>query len=323
MEVFSPIFNQMLCLFLFIAIGFILMKGRFVPDNADRVLSKLENLVLVPALVMGTFIKNCTIETLSSMWKLLVLGFGMVFLLIPLSFVCARICFKEKYLQKIATYGLAFSNFGFMGNAIMSAVFPNIFFQYTIFTLPFWFMIYMWGAPVLLIAGSNEGEKVALKQRLKSFVNPMFVGMLIGMAIGLTGFKLPEGVVSAIDGAGACMSPLAMILTGMTIGKTNVFVLLTKPRIYLTTFAKLVVYPLVFIVILFVVSLFPQNGFFNETFYRCATCVATMPLGLNTIVIPSAYGRDTTDAAGMALVSYLFSVATIPLWFMLMQAIIF
>ena len=323
MNVFTPIFNQMLCLFLFIAIGFILSKWKFVPDNADRVLSRLENFVLVPALVMGTFIKNCTIDTLGSMWKLLVLGFAMVFLLIPLSFVFARVCFKEKYLQKIATYGLAFANFGFMGNAIMSAVFPAIFFEYTVFTLPFWFMIYMWGAPVLLISGSNDGEKVALKQRLKSFVNPMFIGMLIGMIIGLTGLNLPQGVVSAIDGAGACMSPLAMILTGMTIGKTNVFELLKKPRIYLTTGVKLVIYPIIFIALFWLLSLLPENSFFNETFFRCATCVATMPLGLNTIVIPSAYGRDTTDAAGMALVSHLFSVATIPLAFMVMQNLIF
>lgn len=322
MDIFVPLLNQMLCLFLLIAVGFILAKWNFVPDNSERVLSKLENLVLVPALVMGTFINNCTIETLSSMWKLLVLGFGMVFLLIPISFLSAKICFKEDYLRKIATYGLAFSNFAFMGNAIMSAVFPNIFFEYTVFTLPFWFMIYLWGAPVLLISGSNNGEKVALKQRMKSFVNPMFIGMLIGMVIGLTGLKLPTGITGAINGAGACMSPLAMILTGMTIGRTDVVALLKKSRIYWISGVKLLVYPLVFILIFLLLGLLPENSFFNETFLRCATCVATMPLGLNTIVIPAAYGRDTTDAAGMALVSHVFSVVTIPLAFMLMQALI-
>lgn len=322
MDVFLPIFNQMIFLFLFIIIGFILAKWKFVPDNSERVLSKLENLVLVPALVMGTFIKNCNVETLGTMWRLLVLSFGMVFLLIPLSLLFARICFKEKYLQKIATYGLAFSNFGFMGNAIMSGVFPEIFFEYTVFTLPFWFMIYLWGAPVLLISGSNEGEKVALKQRLKSFVNPMLIGMFIGMIIGLTGLKLPTGVTSAIDGAAACMSPLAMVLTGMTIGRTDVLALLKKWRLYLITGIKLVIYPLVVILVLVLLAMLPQNGFFTETFFKCATCIAAMPLGLNTIVIPAAYGRDTSDAAGMALVSHLLSVGTIPLVFMLMQAVV-
>lgn len=322
MELFSPIFNQMIFLFLFIVIGFILAKWKFVPDNAERVLSKLENIVFVPALVMGTFINNCSVEVLGTLWKLVVLSFAMVVVLIPLSLLLAKICFKENYLRKIATYGLAFSNFGFMGNAIMSAVFPEIFFEYTVFTLPFWFTIYLWGAPVLLISGSNEGEKVSLKQRLKSFLNPMFIAMIVGMIIGLTGLKLPKGVTSAIDGAGACMSPLAMLLTGMTVGRVDVLALLKKWRLYLVTAIKLVAYPLLFVGLFALLAMLPENAFFTETFFKCGTCIAAMPLGLNTIVIPAAYGRDTSDAAGMALVSHLASVVTIPLVFMLMQAVV-
>ena len=135
---FQSILNQMIFLFALIVIGFILSKWRFVPDNTSQALSKLENILFVPALVMGTFIDNFTPAVLSSMWKILVLGFATVFFFIFLSLFVAKICYKEKYLQKIATYGLAFSNFGFMGNAIMSAVFPEIFFEYTIFVLPFW-----------------------------------------------------------------------------------------------------------------------------------------------------------------------------------------
>lgn len=40
-----------------------------------------------------------------------------------------------------------------------------------------------------------------------------------------------------------------------------------------------------------------------------------MPLGLNTIVIPSAYGKDTSVAAGMAVISHLLAVVTIPVIF--------
>ncbi|MBQ8374836.1 MAG: AEC family transporter [Clostridia bacterium] len=318
MDIFGSILNQMIFLFAFIAIGFILSKWKFVPDNAAKTISKLENIIFVPALVMSTFIENCTIEVLSSAWKLLVLGFAMVFLLIPISFLLAKFCFKENYLQKIATYGLAFSNFGFMGNAIMKAVFPEIFFEYTVFTLPFWFMIYLWGAPVLLISGSNSGEKVKFSQRIKSFLNPMMIAMFIGLILGLTGLGkvLPTGILSVIEVSGECMSPLAMLLTGITIGQCDVLALLKKWRIYLTTAIKLVVYPLIFLFILF---LLPQNDFFTATFFKCAACVAAMPMGLNTIVIPAAYGKDTSDAAGLALISHLFSVGTIPLTFLILQ----
>lgn len=316
---FPSIFTQMIFLFAFIIIGFILSKWKFVPDNSERVLSKLENTVFMPALVMGTFIENCNVSVLSSVWKLLVLSAALLVVVIPLSLLCAKFCFKEKYLQKIATYGLAFSNFGFMGNAIMQAVFPEIFFEYTIFSLPLWFVIYLWGAPVCLIAGDDNAEKVKLSQRLKSFANPMLIGMFIGMIIGLTGLQLPTGILKVIDVSGDCMSPIAMLLTGLTIGKLNLLQLLKRWRIYLVTGIKLFVYPLLFILVFMFV---PQGDFISDTFLKCGLCIMAMPTGLNTIVIPAAYGRDTSDAAGMALISHLISVGTIPLMFMLLQNLV-
>ena len=56
----------------------------------------------------------------------------------------------------------------------------------------------------------------------------------------------------------------------------------------------------------------------QETLAICALCSLVMPLGLNTIVIPSAYGKDTKIASGMALVSHVLSCITIPLIFLLL-----
>ena len=40
-----------------------------------------------------------------------------------------------------------------------------------------------------------------------------------------------------------------------------------------------------------------------------------MPLGLNTVIIPSAYGKSPDEGASMALVSQLTAVFTIPILF--------
>lgn len=40
---------------------------------------------------------------------------------------------------------------------------------------------------------------------------------------------------------------------------------------------------------------------------------AAMPLGLNTIVFPAAYGRDETPGAAMAVISNLIGIVTVPL----------
>ena len=317
---FMPIFNQMLFLFAFIAIGFILSKGKFVPDNSEKVLSRLENYIFMPALVMGTFFENCTFENLRSAWGLLLFSCIALLVIIFLSVLSSRLLFKDKFVKKIATYGLAFSNFAFMGNAIIKSVFPDIFFEYTVFCLPIWFAIYLWGVPALLIAEDREnGQRRSFREVIKPFVNPMLIGMLIGLVIGLTQLQLPSAILSVINVSGTCMSPVAMLLTGMTVAKIDVMALVKQWRIYVVSAVKLLVFPLLYIA---VVMWLPQSSIVSETALTCGICFACMPVGLNSIVVPAAYGRDTTVASGMALITHILSVGTIPLMFMLFQYLV-
>ena len=56
------------------------MKFKFIPKDSSAVLSKLENLIFIPALVMGTFIENFTIQRIKSAWKLLAVSFIIAFI---------------------------------------------------------------------------------------------------------------------------------------------------------------------------------------------------------------------------------------------------
>ena len=90
-----------------------------------------------------------------------------------LAIIVAKCCSKDEYIRNIYTYGLAFSNFGFMGNAVVSVVFPNMFVDYLIFTMPLWTMIYLWGVPCLLIP--SQGEKQTIKSRLQCFLQVLLL----------------------------------------------------------------------------------------------------------------------------------------------------
>lgn len=300
--------NQTSFLFGLIVVGYILVKCKVLPENAATVLSKLENTVFIPALVMGTFIEHFTIERILATRELLAVSSVIVCLAIPLAILVSKMVSKDRYIQKICIYGLSFSNFGFMGNAVVSNLFPDIFFEYLIFTLPLWIVIYLWGVPKLLVADAEK--KQTLRESMKSFVNPMFIAMLIGMIIGLLHIPLPRWIVSIIDVSGDCMSPIAMILTGITVSSISLKKTFTDIKIYLVSIVRLLIIPLIFIA---VVSFFD----ISQTLYVCGLCSLAMPLGLNIVVIPSAYGRDTSVAAGMAVISHLLSVITIPLIFLL------
>lgn len=309
MQLFLSTLNQMGFLFLLMVIGYIVARVKAVPDAATVTLSKLENNIFIPALVMGTFMTNLTVERVSVAWQYLVGGAVTLLLTVPPAILIARACTKDPFTRNIYTYGLSFSNFGFMGNAVVKALFPNIFMEYLIFVLPFWALIYTWGTPCLLIP--VEGERKTLKDKLRAFVNPMFIGMLIGMVLGLSGLKLPAFLINATTTLGDCMSPIAMLLTGMTIAKIDLKKAFTTISIYVISFVRLIAYPLVFLILLKFIPL-------PESLEVCIICALAMPLGLSTIVVPAAYGKDSTVASSMALISHLLSCITIPLIFFLL-----
>jgi predicted permease len=104
-----------------------------------------------------------------------------------------------------------------------------------------------------------------------------------------------------------------MILTGITISSIDVKKTFTDWRIYAASVIRLVVIPLAFVGIAHLLPVFE-----DKTLFTCALCALAMPLGINTIVVPSAYGKDTSDAAGMAVISHILAIGTIPVIFTLL-----
>lgn len=312
-SILTTTLGQMFVLFSLIFIGFLLARIKVMPDNSATVLSRLENNLLLPALVLGTFIDNFTVKTIGSAWKLLLISSVIGIIMVFLAILISKCCSKDKFVQNIYTYGLSFSNFGFMGNAVVEAVFPEIFMEYLIFTLPLWTIIYLWAVPSLLIP--TEGGKQTIGTRLKSFANPMFVAMLIGMVVGLSGLNVPGPVSSLLDVTGACMSPIAMLLTGITVAHMDFKKVMSMKSIYVVSFVRLVVFPLIFIGFFYFVPM-------SKTIMVCTIASLAMPLGLSPIIIPSAYGKDTSVAAGATIASHLMSCITIPIMFYLMMFII-
>ena len=108
------------------------------------------------------------------------------------------------------------------------------------------------------------------------------------------------------------MSPIAMLLTGVVVSTISLKKTFTDIKIYFISFIRLIVMPMIFILV-------AQFFEIPQTVYVCALCSLAMPLGLNTVVIPSGLGKDTSVAAGLAVVSHLFAVLTIPVIFMVIK----
>lgn len=306
MQVFSATLNQMFVLFTFMALGYFLNFKGILPLNTSIALSRLETNVLVPCLVFNTFYKYCTIENLSEKWLYIVYGMAVMLVSLIIGIFLSKLFAKDDYLQKIYTYSFAVANFSFMGNAVVLGIFgEDVLFDYMIFTLPLCLYVYSFGT-ASLIPKSKENSKFSFKV----FLNPICMSMLFGAVAGVTGLPLPKFLVTAISSAGACMSPLAMILTGFVVANFSIKTLAKVKRIYLASVLRLVVLPLVFVLVLKLLNT-------DSTIIMLTLCATAMPLGLNTVVFPAAYGGDTTPGASMALISHLMSIITIPIMFTL------
>lgn len=303
MQVFSATLNQMFVLFTFMALGYFLNFKGILPLNTSLAVSRLETNVLVPCLVFNTFYKYCTVKNMSEKWLYIVYGLAIMIVSIIIGILLSKLFAKDNYLQKIYTYSFAVANFSFMGNAVVLGIFgEDVLFDYMIFTLPLCLYVYSFGTASLIPKKDNK------KFSFKVFLNPICISMLLGAIAGLTGIGIPKFLVTAIAQAGACMSPLAMVLTGFIVANYSFKTLTRTKRIYLASILRLIVLPFIFVMVLKWLKT-------DSTIIMLTLCATAMPLGLNTVVFPAAYGGDTTPGASMALISHIMSIITIPIMF--------
>ena len=303
-EIFSSVIFQIAVLFSFIFIGFIIRQGGFLPENSAEIFSKLENRILMPAVVINTFRTNCTVKNISEKWVFIAYSTGVLLFCIATGFVASRFLGKTEYLKKVYRYSISVSNFGFVGTAMVSGIYgaeSMELFDYLMFTLPLNLFTYSIGIAWLVPNGHG-------KFSMKNFVNPIFVSIFIGAILGLLPIPKFRLVTTIINSTAACMSPIAMILTGFVIGGYSFANLFGKWQTYVVAGIRLVFLPTVSVLVLKLFNA-PQEA------VVATLCANAMPLGLNTVIIPSAYGKSPDDGASMALVSQLTAVFTIPILF--------
>lgn len=306
MQYFNATLNQTIILFTFIICGFVLRRSGVVGDGSSSVLSKLEASVFIPALIINTFMTRFTVENIKNMYSYILWASLLLAVAFPIGVALSRVFAKDRYTRRIYIYSMSIANFGFMGNAVVLGAFgEDMLFRYMLFTIPINMFTYSIGVAML---------KPDFRLSIRTFANPVVFSLIIGAVLGLTGLGtlLPSFIESTVSMVAACMSPIAMILTGMVVAEYKICELIKNGKVYICTVLRLLIIPALFVGILY---LFGVN---NDNYtITLAICAFAMPLGLNTVVYPSAYGADTKLGASMALISHSISIITIPVMFLI------
>ena len=145
------------------------------------------------------------------------------------------------------------------------------------------------------------------RQVIKVFYSPTIISILLGMAAFFFSISLPKTVLSALGYIRELNTPLAMIVSGVTIAATNVPKLLKKWRIYYVCLLKLLVLPLII-----GIPLALMNSIDGTVRMTVLIAAAAPPAAMGTL-LSIRYGKNSVYASEIFTAGTILSVGSLPL----------
>ena len=291
----------------FFLVGYVLEKKHLVAQDATQTLSKLLTLLFCPALTLNNLATNLNRRAIVEHRELLIVGTVMIVVSIILSRPLSKwISRGDEDLEGILDYNLIYGNYGYIGYPMIQGVFGEAALaRFLLFAVPLNAVCFTYGRMVV------EGRK---RVSLQFLLTPLSLSIWIGLLLGILEIPLPRVVTGFLSASGSCTGPISMLITGMMLSRADLGRCLRQPINYLLSALRLLILPLLALAVLYPLGVRGEALFFTGSF-MC------FPFGNNPIVFREAMGRDAQKAAGMTLVSYLFSLITVPLMFMLFRTL--
>lgn len=301
-------------LFALMAVGFALGKLKFVDSPAIRGMSNVIVKASLPALIVMSLQRPFSRELAGSAFRTLGVATAFYAGVIALS-VGAGALFRAKPLggadrakSDAIAFGLSFSNAAFIGFPVVTSILGegslfltsihNILFNLTAFTVG-----------IIIISGKDGGVKARLP--IRHVFNINVLAAIAGFALFMLSFTLPRAVSVPLGMLGSLTTPLAMVVTGAMLARTNLASAFGDWRIYAASALRLVVWPAL------AWGALTIAGVEGELKY-ITTIVAGMPAASNTSLLAEVYGGDADTASSVVCMTTLLSVATIPILAMLL-----
>ncbi len=296
------VFEQVLILFAFCLVGFLLSKTKVLNESHAGILSTLLIYVFSPCLAFNTFAQQMTKEILTEKLPLILISVGLLVFLIIMGKLGSRIIpVSCDYERKVNEYSITMPNVGYMGYPVALGVFGEAaLLDCMLFTIPANIYINTYALNMLTESGKDKSKKLIFK-----IFNPPTIGLILGSIVGLFGLKLPSVVTSISSSASDCYATTAMLLTGIVISRYNIKELILDKTSYIVTAIRLVAIPAIICVLIKLLHL--------EIALIPAVVLFAMPCGMNTVVFPQLVGRDSKKGASLVLISTVLSMLTIPL----------
>ena len=295
------VINQVLALIVLMGCGLFARKTGMIDGNGVRMINKIMVNFAVPALAI---VKMQVDADAAMMQRILSMLFLSAAVIVATGLIGMAVFHREPHRRRAVYSAMSmFTNCGFMGfPMIIAALGEDALIYGVVYTASFNFL--SWTLGVYIFGG------IKAIQPGRIFKNATLWGVLIGMVLFFTGWRVPAFLETALTMLGNITSPVAMLLVGANLIGLS-FVHLKDIKLLLACLLRLIILPAI---ILFVLRWFGVD----EMLVRVLYLVTAMPVAASTPMIASLCDGDEQMASrGVALTTGL-SLATIPLMLLLL-----
>lgn len=287
--------QQTIIMFALMLLGLLLSRCGMITEQGSRDLSNVLLYAVIPCVILRSYMSEFSTEKLRAM--------GLSALIAVIAFAAS---IAVAYLtcgtrHRIENFAVAFGNAGFIGIPLVTAVFgPEAAFYVVSFST--FANLLQWTYGIVIISGKKETMNLRMV-----FVNPVFISMIIGIALFVLQPTLPTVVTGTIGYIADGNTVLAMIILGYYLSRVQLRGLFADVRLYLFSALRLLVVPAVTILV-FLPFPFARGEITLITLIAAAT-----PIASSTAIFAQKFDQDYRRAVSYVCLSTILSVATLPL----------
>ena len=287
--------QQTIIMFALMLLGLLLSRRGMITEQGSRDLSNVLLYAVIPCVILRSYMSEFSTEKLRAM--------GLSALIAVIAFAAS---IAVAYLtcgtrHRIENFAVAFGNAGFIGIPLVTAVFgPEAAFYVVSFST--FANLLQWTYGIVIISGKKETMNLRMV-----FVNPVFISMVIGIALFVLQPTLPTVVTGTIGYIADGNTVLAMIILGYYLSKVQLRGLFADARLYLFSALRLLVVPAVTILV------FLPFPFARGEITRITLIAAATPIASSTAIFAQKFDQDYRRAVSYVCLSTFLSVATLPL----------
>lgn len=303
MELSILLLKKIIVLLIMILMGFFTVKSGKVKSSDSVVVSNLCFDWVIPCSLINAFQTPYNAEKAKSF----LFACGAAVFCIILFIVITRLIQRPLKFNKAEQGTAIFSNSAGIGAPLISSVLGPEALFYCAAHMGFQnFFIFTYLPFIMSKNAKADWKKILLNRNVLS--------IFVGLALFFTGFQLPEILSTAVKTIGGLLSPLSMLMIGMLMGGVDFKKVLREKRLYLVCFARLIIYPLIFMLIIRLSGINAVIPYAREVLLivliAASAPAAALVTQLSTLYLTEA---EAQEAGSLNVMTTLFCVLTMPL----------